>query len=240
VTRLSLLTLAFAVLSAVFFLLLTFLRVPFSLYPLMSVQDAADLLTPVVLIPVYWLMFKYAASTEPGPWEEIVFMVLASFWVLGQGMHLSANSINNLAGALARQRELDITGTGIYRLIYFYDEHLGHYLWHIGIVGLAGLLIYREWRHPAGVPTIWWAAALAGVIYGFTYFCVFLEGQTVPLGLPCAVIVALLTLLGARKRLGLRPLLAFFFISCTVAIVLFAAWGLVWGGFPQFSDVGLI
>jgi hypothetical protein len=240
VNRLSLLTLVFAVLSAVFFLLLILLRFPFALYPLMSVQDAVDLLTPVVLIPIYWLMFKYAAGGESSTTEEIVFMVLAALWVLGQGLHLSANSIDNLAEALARRQELDITGSSIYRLIYFYDEHLSHYLWHIGLVGLAGLLIYREWRHPAGIPTIWWAAVLAGLIYGFTCFAVFLEGQTVPLGFPFAIVVALVTVLGGRRRLALRPLLAFFFIACMVAIVLFAGWGLYWGGFPQFSDVGLI
>ena len=52
--RLSLLTLRFAVLSVVFFLLLIFFRIPFTLYPLMSYQDALDVLTPLVLIPLYW------------------------------------------------------------------------------------------------------------------------------------------------------------------------------------------
>ena len=41
----SRLTLLFAVLSVVFFLLLIFLRIPSPLYPLMSVQDTIDLLT---------------------------------------------------------------------------------------------------------------------------------------------------------------------------------------------------
>src|SRR3972149_908149 len=111
-------------------------------------------------------------------------MVLAAGWVAGQGMHLSANSINNLAEALAKKQVIDITGTSIYQLTYFYDEHLSHYMWHFGILGLAALLIYREWRRPAGIPTTWWATTLAGLIYGFTYFCIFLEGQTVVLGLP--------------------------------------------------------
>jgi hypothetical protein len=210
VKRLSLLALAFAVLSTVFFLLLIFLRIPFSLYPLMSFQDAVDLVTPLVLIPIYWLLFKYAASSESSRVEEMAFMVLAALWVLGHGMHLSANSVNNLAEALAKQQVIDITGTSIYQLTYFYDEHLSHYLWHIGVLGLAGLLIYQEWRHPAGLPTIWWAAVLAGLIYGFTYFCIFLEGQTVRWVSPSSVL--LLTCLGMRKRLALRPLLAFFFI----------------------------
>ena len=46
--QLSLLTLVFAILSTVFFLPLIFFRLPFVLYPLMSYQDALDLLTLVV------------------------------------------------------------------------------------------------------------------------------------------------------------------------------------------------
>ncbi len=45
--RLSLLTLVFTLCSIVFFLLLIFFRIPFPLYPLMSVQDALDLLHAV-------------------------------------------------------------------------------------------------------------------------------------------------------------------------------------------------
>ncbi len=64
------------------------------------------------------------------------------------------------------------------------DEHLSHYIWHIGIIGLAALLIYRDWRRPADTPTRWWSTVLAGLLYGFLLFCIFLEGQTVMLGLP--------------------------------------------------------
>ena len=34
--------------------------------------------------------------------------------------------------------------------------------------------------------------------------------------------------------------MSIFFISCTLALVLFAAWCAYWRGFPQFSDVGLL
>ena len=238
--QISLLTLAFAVLSAVFFLLLIFFRIPLLLYPLMSYQDALDLLTPVVLIPLYWLLFKYAGGEKSNLREEIAFMALAAVWVEGQGMHLAANSIDNLIENLANRQVLDILGTEIYRLTYFFDEHLSHYLWHIGVVGLAALLMYRDWKRPAGIATTWWAIIVGGVIYGFTLFCIFLEGQTVRLGLPFVLIVTLLGLIWWRKQLAHKPVLAFFFISCLVAAVLFVGWGLYWGGFPQFSEVGLL
>ena len=238
--RVSLLTMVFAGLSVVFFLLLIFLRAPFVLYPLISYQDVFDLLTPLVLIPTYWLLFKSTAREGSKFIEEIAFMILAAIWVLGQGMHLSANAINNLTETLAKKSVIDITGTSIYQLTYFFDEHLSHYLWHIGILGLAGLILYREWRRPAAIATSWWAAILAGFFYGFTYFCIFLEGQTVVLGLPFAMIIVLWTLIGGRQQLPKKQVLAFFFIACLAAFVLFAGWGLYWGGFPQFSDVGLI
>ena len=140
--RISLLTLIFAIFSLVFFLLLIFLRIPFPLYPLMSFQDAIDLLTPLVLIPIYWLMYKSVRQNGIGLDGEIFFMVVAALWVAGQGMHLSANSINNLIGNLAKNQIVDVTITDIYHLTYFYDEYLSHYLWHIGVVGLAVLLIF--------------------------------------------------------------------------------------------------
>ena len=62
--RLSLLTLIFAILSLVFIILLVFLRIKFPIYPLVSYQDVFDILTPLVLIPVYWLLFRQAANNE--------------------------------------------------------------------------------------------------------------------------------------------------------------------------------
>jgi len=238
--RISLLTLIFAFLSLVFFILLVFLRFDFPPYPLMSYQDAIDVLTPLVLIPICWLLFRFAASDRPDLGGEIVFTVLAGFWVMGHGMHLAANSVNNLIGGLASDGVIDVQPTDIYTLTYFFDEHLSHYLWHVGIVGLAALLIYREWRQPAGAQTIWWQAILGGIIYGFTYFSMFLEGQTVVLGLPFAFLVVVFTLLYGVRHMGGRPVLAFFFVTCLLAFLLFTGWGLFWGGFPQFSDVGLI
>jgi len=238
--RLSLLTLIFAVLSLVFFILLVFLRIDFPLYPLMSYQDAIDLLTPLVLIPIYWLLFQSLASERPRLSGEIIFIILAGLWVMGHGMHLAANSIDNLIDALAKDQIINLKPTDVYTLTYFYDEHLSHVIRDIGIVSLAALLIYREWRHPVGAQTVWWQAILGAILYGFTYFSTFLEGQTVALGLPFAFLVVAFGFLTGIRHLGKRPVLAFFFAACLLAFLLFAGWGLYWGGFPQFSDVGLI
>lgn len=60
------------------------------------------------------------------------------------------------------------------------------------------------------------------------------------LGLPAALAVVLCGALETRRVPSQRPVLAFFFTSGLVALALFAGWGLDWGSFPQFSDVGLI
>ncbi len=130
-------------------------------------------------------------------------MVLASLWVAGQGMHLAANSINNLAEGLKEQQVIDILGTPIYSLTYFMDEHLSHYMWHFGVVSLAVLLVWREWGKPAGSATQWGMAITAGLLYGIKCFLIFLEGQTVPLGLPFSLVFTLAILvLGTKEALS--------------------------------------
>jgi hypothetical protein len=238
--RLSLLTLIFALLSLVFFLLLIFFRIPFPLYPFMSWQDALDILTPLVLIPIYWLLFRYASSERPSLAEEIVFLILACLWVEGQGMHLAANSVNNLSEGLAKSGGLNILTSNIYSLAYFMDEHLSHYMWHLGVIGLAVLIIFRQWRKPAEASTNWWMVVPAGIIYGFICFCIFLEGQTVILGFPFVTILTLVILIWQRKALKQRTITAFFLVSFLVATVFFTGWAAYYKGFPQFSDVGLI
>lgn len=239
--RLSLLALIFAFLSLIFFILLVFLRTPFPFYPLMSWQDVLDILTPLVLLPVYWILFKRASDEHPSKVEEIFFIVFSALWAAGQGMHLGANSVNNLAEHLAKSGGVNILNSTIYDLTYFLDEHLSHYLWHIGVFGLAAVLVYREWKHPTGERTVWWATLPAGLIYGFTTFCFTLEGQTLPIGVPFVFLLALVILIGGLRILGERPLRAFFLVSVIVTILLMVVWLILWGyPPPQISDVGWI
>ncbi len=230
----------FTIFSLVFLNLLIFFRTPLSVYPLMNVQDALDLLTPVVLIPVYGLLFWAAGADAPGPGEMLAFLALAGLWAAGQGIHLAANSINNLMTAQAGAGLIRLEGSDLYRLVYFFDEDLGHVLWHMGILGLAGLLIVREWRQPAGQRTAWWPTSLAGVVYGFSLFAITVEGQTVWLGLPFTALVTIFGLVWGCRRLSRQPVLAFFLVACGFACLLYLGWGIYWGGFPEFGEVGLL
>lgn len=223
----------FSISFAIFLLLPPFLNKQFALFPLMKTADVFDIITPLVLIPLYWLLYKGEEKISPGTGEVLLFLILAAAWVEGHGIHLSSNSIGHwLKG---------IDNSSIKNLTDFYDEALSHYLWHASIMGLSALIIVRQRKNPsAGELPVLWIPAIAGVIYGFTYFAIMIEGKTYPLGLPFALFVSLFILGWYRKSLRQQPALNFFLIAHLVALVLFALWAAMWGGFPQFSDVGII
>jgi hypothetical protein len=231
--RLSRLILVFSILSLVFFLGPALLSQQFGPYPLMKTGDVFDLLTPLVLIPLYWLLFQIRRDLNPAQREIMAFLIFAVLWVMGQGMHLAANSIGHLMESMQ--------SSDAYTLTHFYDEVLSHYLWHVGIVGLSILLLYRQWRNPfLEKATTAVLTTMAGAIYGATFFGVSVEAGTAPLGIPFVVLVSLFGLAAGRQQRKSQPLLAFFLVSSLVSLILFATWAIYWGGLPQFSEVGLI
>ncbi len=231
--RLSVLIIVFSIMFTVLFFAPPLLSSQFAVYPLMKIGDVFDILTPLILLPLYWLLFRVDADRPPGSAESLVFFVLAAFWVEGQGMHLAANSIGHLVE--------DMTGSNVYSLTNFYDEVLSHYLWHFGIVGLSFLIMYRQWKNSFKVDQAApWLPITAGIIHGFTLFVAIVEGGTAPLGVPSVVLGALLGLVWGRNKFNRRPLVLFFLVACLVAVVLFAGWGAYWHGLPEFSKVGII
>jgi hypothetical protein len=231
--RLPLLIIVFAIAFAIFLVGPPFLsKITFAPYPLMKVADVFDILTPLVLLPLYWLLLRMG-QPKLNTSEMVIFFILAAFWVQGQGMHLSANSIDHLLKGMET--------TDIYRLTHFYDETLSHYLRDIGIVGLSAFLMIRSSQSPfANGQRVLWSTIVAGIIYGFTFFLVVIESGTAPLGVTFAVLTAVLGLIWGRKNMSLKPGATFFIISYIVAALFFIAWGIYWQGLPQFSEVGLL
>jgi hypothetical protein len=221
--------LVFAAAFTFFFFAPAFLSSSFPLSPLMKNGDALDLLTPLVLIPLYWVLFSGASSTPVDRRGMLAFLILASLWVLGHGMHLVANSIGHQLDALK--------DTPAYTLTYFYDEQLSHYLWHLGIFGLTALIMVRSWNAQAGKPANRTLLLLSVILYGFAFASITLEGQTWPVGLPFALLAGVTPLLVRRSEFWNRPVLAFFTLAHLLAVVMMIVWAVIQGGFIEPSDV---
>ncbi|HET7011385.1 MAG TPA: hypothetical protein VFI11_11475 [Anaerolineales bacterium] len=227
-TNRSSLILLFAIAFSVFIIVPAFLSQPFPPYPLMHVADAFDLLTPFVLMALYWFLFN---DPQRSAGQRLAFVLLAALWVSGQAMHLGANSINNLMGE----------GVGsVHDLVHFYDEVLSHYLWHLGIIGLSVLLILSAGGDSTNTVVDWRWILPASILYGLTFFLAVNEGGTVPLGLPAAALITVWIGLTRRAAIRRQPLVAFFFVGYALALLALAGWGIYWKGFPEFTDVGLL
>jgi hypothetical protein len=147
-------------------------------------------------------------------------------------MHLSANSISNLLGP---------GSTEVHDLVHFYDEVLSHYIWHIAIVCLSMLILLpASTLQSQGTPIPWSIVIPSAILYGFTYFAAINEGGTVPFGLPAAALIILYILARRRSEIRSNNLVASFFLAYVLAVILFTGWFGYWGGFPEFSETGLI
>ncbi len=232
-SRTVILLLTFALAFAVFFMGPAFMGSAFGPFPLMKWGDAFDLLTPLILIPLYWFILSPVQGRSPRVAVTLAFMVLAGVWVEGQGMHLAANSIGHHLE--------DPAGSAVTRLTGFYDEVLSHYLWHAGVLGMAALWVAGHWENRMAVPgREWIVVVVSGVVHGFLLFTILVEGQTAPMVVPFALLMSAFLLLRGWSRLRSQPVLAFLLISFVVALVFTLGWGLYWGGLPEFSDVGII
>lgn len=231
--RLARLTLIFTILFAVFIIAPAFFSDRFAPYPLMKSGDVLDIFTPLVLIPLYWLLFQVHPHCPPSQKQMLLFLTFAALWIQGQGMHLVANSIGHLIAS--------DSGSEVKQLTYFYDEILSHYIWHLGLIGLSALVIDRQWQNPFTHQSsgLRWEIT-AGIIHGFVYFIDIVESATTLLGVPFAGGVVLFSLVWGRKRLRQQPILAFFFVSYLIACLFFFGWGIYWGGLPEFSQIGII
>ena len=231
--RLSSLILIFAIALAFFILAPAFLNQPFAPNPFLKIADVLDLFTPLVIIPLYYLLLYYGGSQFPSLQETIVFLVFAALWVLGQGMHLSANTIGHWLATTAGDQVYDVT--------YFYDEVLSHYLWHLGAAALSAQLIYHSWKYPfEDISSRLIIEFVAGIIYGLTIFIIGIEGGTVAILFPFSIIAAIAALILGWGTFKKMPLLTYFVIGYALAALVFTGWGLYWGSFPQFSHLGWI
>ena len=231
--RLSILILVFAITFAFFIITPGLLNKPFTPFPQLKIADVLDLFTPIVLVPLYYLLIYFGSNQAPSLKSTIVFLVFAVLWVEGQSMHLAANSIGHWLS--------ELTGDWIYEVTYFYDEVFSHYIWHLGVVTLSALLIYRSRKYSfTDRSSRLLVESIAGIIYGFTIFIMGIEGGTVPLLFPFSILAAITALIWGWGKFKHLPLQIFFLVGYALAALLFTDWGIYWGSFPQFSHLGWI
>ena len=246
--------LLFAILFTVLFLTPAFASGQYKPYELLKNGDIIDLFTPLILIPLYWSLYRPKEEQPSRSFGVSLFLIFAALWVMGHSMHLAANAIKHLLTdltpadaeylSIARvaRDDIDLTKTEIYALTDNFDERLGHLIWHSGILGLAAVLLVGEFRHHAGQDQANMGLIVpAGILHGLTLFTIFIEGQTVILGLPFVVSVSAYGLTAGRKWFRRRPLITFFTITAVLAAFLIIGWGLYWGNsdcgwFPEFSS----
>lgn len=181
--------------------------------------DWIDLLTPfVVLLPLAWFL----ALQRPKRVEWIAAAIGAILYVEGHGIHLSSNSIGNVASS-------ETTAARTTDVIHLWDEVIGHYVWYLGLAIVLAVCAHSVRGRSLHVPRA--AMAVGGALTGLTWATNGLEGGTAifSLALAAAAVASI-----DRERSGLSTALL---AGGAVAIVVIAGFGIMHGGFPQPSSL---
>jgi hypothetical protein len=228
--------LAYAVALAVCLLVPPYLTTSVGPPTAFTLQEASDLLTPLIVIPLAWLVYDLAGGLGRG--GLVAFLVIAAVWIEGQGIHLAANAIGD---AFAHDAVKAFYGTMPGDLDLWLDETLSHWMWHAAWVALSILILAAATRAPIGPasrPSV--TAGAAGLVHGVTFFLVTVEGVTTLLGIPASILILAWSALSARRGLGGRPVVAFFLVASVVTLLGYLGWGALHGWtLPEFSKVGL-
>lgn len=181
--------------------------------------DWVDMLTPFVVVgPVLWFLW----SRRVGPRNWLIAAVGSIVYVEGHGVHLAANSIDNVvADEAVSGRTLDI--------VHLWDEVVGHYVWYAGLAILIAVCAASARGRALGVPVP--AMLIGGAVTGITWATNGLEGGTAVFSLVCASVAIVWAF---RSEGGLRVALA---AGGLVATGILVVYGVVQGGFPQPSSL---
>ena len=189
-----------------------------------TAQELVDLFTPIVVLPLAWWILECLGGMGRG--ELLVFLVIAIVWVEGQAIHLATNAIGDVFSPGADRGAFYATEAG--DLDHWFDEGLGHWLWHLAWAALSILMLWRatvrrDWPLPAG-----WLPLVAGLIQGVTFFFVTVEGETTLLGIPLSLFFVAWT---ARETLAgsTNPVFRFFLVSSAVTLLAYAGWVIAYG-----------
>lgn len=217
--------LAYAVALAAFLLIPPTLKPTVGPPTAFTLQEAVDLLTPLAVLPIAWLVLEIAGGL--GGWRTVAFVAIAAVWAQAQGLHLGSNAIGDAFVAGPPRDAFYATEAG--DLDHFLDEGLSHWLWHLAWAALSIVMLWagagkRAWPTGAGG----WISGAAGLIHGLTFFFVTAEGETSALGIPLSLV---LLAWGGREALrgSTNPLVRFFLVSSIATLLADLAWAALHG-----------
>jgi hypothetical protein len=227
--RLPWLLLAYAIALAVFLLVPPTIKATVGPPVAFTGQELFDLFTPVVVLPLAWLVVA-ATGASNRRWT-VAFVAIAGLWAGAQGIHLAANAIGDAFPAGAARDAFYATEAG--DLDHFLDEDLGHWAWHVAWALLSILLLVRAAERlpddAARVVRPSWLAVTAGVIHGLTFAIVTTEGGTTALGIPLSLVL-LVASAGFVSRRRTHPVIQFLGVSSLATLIASIAWAAANGG----------
>jgi uncharacterized membrane protein YhdT len=237
---------SFGLVFAFFHIMPAFLTKPFR-GPL-NWGDMLDFLTPFVFIFLSYFLYAGIKKSSEGQsfssksgslFFKIPVAVGFILFVNGHGLHLSSNSISRFIENAGMKQ------SAIFKAVYLFDEIISHLMWDSGvfIISLGFIIGAARMSVICLNKTKMIFLFLGAVFYGFTFAVNGIEGQTVLLTFPAAVLGFFLSLgffLKEKKEASVNQVHLFFLVSYFIAAVLFAYWGLSHSGFPEFSALGWI
>lgn len=181
-----------------------------------TLQEAAHLFTPVVVIPLAWLVLDRAGGLRGR--TLVAFLIIGAVWVEGQGLHLGTNAIGDVFPSGPARDAFYATDAG--DLDHWLDEVLSHWMWHLAWAALSVLMLWTATRPSVAQPRPVRGAmtVLAGLLHGITFFFVTAEGATTALGIPLSIV--LLGWGGRQLRRGSAHPIVWFLVVASATTVL--------------------
>jgi len=213
----------------------------------MMISDLADLVItlPFMVIILFLINGELKNNLEfPGDKLEKTFnffkVVLLAAFIEGHGIHLVANSINILYASRGVYPE------DLGKLVYFYDEVLGHQILFTGLLGLLALTAIEQfWSKESWETNVTGNTVIVscGLFTGVLLSLALIEGQSVNLGfLFSAINLALVIfyIFGRKRKLLANFILLYILVFSVVNLLFLSLWGIHFNGFPQLSELGVL
>ena len=211
------------------------------------IVDLGDMviMSPIYAIIVVFLWFYMLRSDAPNR-LLLIFLGFVILFMFGQAMHVTGNSINTFATEVNDYKP--ILPKDLYELIYFLDEELSHLILVTAATGLmiSWLAFDRKELAPPLLPKSPIISVVLGGIYGVVLAYGLIEAQFVWFLIPMLLVMSGFWLwywrisgLSFGNYLNSRPYTRFFGVIVIATILTTVGYGLIFGGFPQPSEIGL-